>query len=114
MTFEQVNAGWGSVALDLFADLITCLGLRIPLTKNFSLEQSCSNCKVTYYGKMLRHFLSKYMTTSNLLGKRIKNTKELAMSDHLLQCNCLGSDSNKFKLLIKKNLLIKSEKPVVN
>ena len=54
------------------------------------------------------------MATSKLLGKRIKNTKEFAMPDSLLQCNCIASDSNKFKLLIKESLLIKSEKPVLN
>ena len=49
-----------------------------------------SNCKVTYYGKTFRHFLnraSEHMGTLNLLGKRMKNTKELAISDHLLQCD---------------------------
>ena len=34
---------------------------------------TCSNCKVTYYGKTFRHFLtraSEHMATSNLMGKR--------------------------------------------
>ena len=69
----------------------------------------CSNCKVTYYGKTFRHFFtraSEHMGTSNLRGKRIKNAIELAISDHLLQCdspitfddfNILASDSKKFK-----------------
>ena len=63
------------------------------------------------------------MGISNLTGKRIKNAKELAISDHLLQCDSaitfddfdiLASDSNKFKLLIKESLLIKRDKPVLN
>ena len=63
------------------------------------------------------------MRTSNLTGKRIKNAKESAISDHLLRCDSpitfdnfdiLVSDSNKFKLLIKESLLIKLDKPVLN
>ena len=51
-----------------------------------------------------------------MTGKRIKNTKELAISDYLLQCDIpitfndfdiLAFDSNKFKLLIKESLLMK-------
>ena len=60
---------------------------------------------------------------SNLTGKRVKNVKESAISDHLLQCNCaidfdhfhvLASDTNTFRLLIKESLLIKHDKPVLN
>ena len=63
------------------------------------------------------------MGTSKLMEKRIKNAKELAISDHLLQCDSpitfddfdiLSSDSNKFKLLTMESLLIKHEKPVLN
>ena len=63
------------------------------------------------------------MSISNLTGKRVKNVKESAISDHLLQCDCtidfdhfdiLTSDTNNFKLLIKKSLLIKCDKPVLN
>ena len=48
------------------------------------------------------------MGTSNLTGKRIKNAKESAISDHLFHCDSLitfddfdilASNSNKFKLL---------------
>ena len=63
------------------------------------------------------------MGISNLTIKRVKNVKESAVSDHLLQCNCaidfdhldvLASDTNSFRLLIKEGLLIKREKPVLN
>ena len=49
--------------------------------------------------------------------------KELAVSDHLLQCNCaidfdhfdvLAPDTNSFRLLIKESLLIKRGKPILN
>ena len=87
---------------------------------------TCSNCKITYYGKTFQHIFtraSKYMGTSNLTGKRTKNAKEWAISDHLLQCDSpmtfddfdiLVSDTKKFKLLIKESLLIKRYKPVLN
>ena len=53
----------------------------------------------------------------------LENVKELAVSDHLLQCGCttdfhnfdiLASDTNNFRYLIKNRLLIKRDKPVLN
>ena len=58
------------------------------------------------------------MGISYLTGKRVKNVKESAVSDHLLQCDCtidldhfdiLASDTNSFRLLIKESFLIKGE-----
>ena len=78
------------------------------------------------FRKTFQHFFtiaSEHIGTSNLTGKRVKNAKELAISDHLLQCDSpitfndfdiLASNSNKFKLLIKEYLLIKRDKPVLN
>ena len=63
------------------------------------------------------------MGVSNLTGKRLKNIKDLAVSQHLLQCNCtidfdhfdtLATDVNKFNLLVKESLLIKRYNPVLN
>ena len=63
------------------------------------------------------------MGVSNLTGKRVKNVKKSAVSDHLLQCDCtidfhnfdiLASGTISFRLLIKESLLIKGEKPVLN
>ena len=51
------------------------------------------------------------MGISNLTGNRVKNVKELAVSDHLLQCDCaidfdhfdiLDSDTNSLRLLIRE------------
>ena len=62
------------------------------------------------------------MGISNLTGKRVKNLKESAISERLLQCDCtidfdnfdiLASDTNSFRLLIKESLLIKRDKPVL-
>ena len=87
---------------------------------------TCSNCNVTYYGKTYRHFFTRaaeHMGISNLTGKRLKNIKDSAVSDHLLQCNCaidfdyfdiLATDVSKFNLLVKESLLIKRDNPVLN
>ena len=87
---------------------------------------TCSNCNVTYYGKTYRHFFTRaaeHMGISNLTGKRLKNIKDSAVSDHLLQCNCaidfdpfdiLATDVSKFNLLVKESLLIKHDNPVLN
>ena len=51
------------------------------------------------------------MGISNLTGNRVKNVKELVVSDHLLQCDCaidfdhfdiLDSDTNSLRLLIRE------------
>ena len=87
---------------------------------------TCSNCNVTYYGKTYRHFFTRAaerMEISNLTEKRVKNVKQSAVSDHLLQCDCsinfddfdiLASETNNFRLLIKESLLITRDKPVLN
>ena len=87
---------------------------------------TCSNCNVTYYGKTCRHFFTRAvenMGISILTEKRVKNVKQLAVSDHLLQCDCsinfddfdiLASKTNNFRLLIKESLLIMRDKPVLN
>ena len=87
---------------------------------------TCSNCKVTYYGKTLRHFYTRaaeHMGISNLTGKGLKSVKQSAISDHLLQCNCainfddfsiLATDCNKLKLLLRESLLINRDKPILN
>ena len=63
------------------------------------------------------------MGISNLTGKRLKNAKQSAISNHLLQCNytinfdyldILVADSNKFKLLLRENLLIKRDKTILS
>ena len=60
------------------------------------------------------------MGISNLSGKCLKGVKQSAVSDHLLECNCLidfdhfdilASDGKKFRLLIKESLLIKRDQP---
>ena len=83
-------------------------------------------CSYRYYGKTYLHFFTRaaeHMGISNSTEKRIKNAKQLAVSDHLLQCDCsinfddfdiLASETNNFRLLIKESLLIIRDKPVLN
>ena len=82
--------------------------------------------KVIYYGKNLRHFytrMAEHMGISNLTEKCLKNVKQSAIFDHLLQGNftinfddfeILRADSNKLKLLLTESLLIKRDKPILN
>ena len=52
---------------------------------------SCSSCNATYCGKTYQYFFTRaaeHMGISNLTGKRVKNLKESAVSDLLLQCDC--------------------------
>ena len=85
----------------------------------------CSSCNATYV-KTYRHFFTRaaeHIDISTLTGKLVKNVKQTAVSDHLLQCNCaidfdhfnvLPSKINSFRLIIKDSLLIKRDKPILN
>ena len=113
--------------LDPLVDLVTCLDSNIPSTKKFTPEQSTAiRVVTTRLRQTFRQFFtgaSEHMGTSNITGKRIKNAKDLAISDYLLQCDSpitfddfdiLAFDSNKLKLFIKESLLIKRDKLVLN
>ena len=74
---------------------------------------SCSNCNVTYYGKIECHLnvrSSEHIGISHLTGKRVE-CKRSAVSDHLLLHNhdrdfnnftILCRDNNGFRLLLKE------------
>ena len=110
--------------------LKTLFRFKDPLEKiirsGIIYRYTCSNRKVTYNGKTFRHFYTRateHMGISNLSGKCLKNVKQSAIYDHLLQCNCainfddfsiLATDCNKFKLLLRESLLIKRDKPILN
>ena len=91
------------------------------IRSGFVYRYSCSRCNATYYGKIYQQFFTRAavgMGISNLTGKRVKNVKESAVSEHLLQCDCtiefdrfyiLASDTNSFRLLIKESLLVKRD-----
>ena len=110
--------------------LNTLFPFKDPLEKKILsgiiYRYTCSNCKVTYYEKTFRHFYTRaaeHIGISNLTGKSLKNVKQSAISDHLLQCNCainfddcsiLATDCNNLKLLLRESLLIKHDKPILN
>ena len=110
--------------------LNTLFQFKDPLEKKIRsgiiYRYTCSNCKVTYYGKTFRHFYTRaaeHVGISNLTGKRLKNVKRSAVSDHLLQCNwainfddfsILATGFNKFKLLLRESLLMKRDKTILN
>ena len=63
------------------------------------------------------------MGISNFTGKHVKYVKESEIFDHLLQWECatdfdqfdnLAPDTNSLRLLIKKSLLIKCDKQILN
>ena len=99
--------------------LNTLFRFKNPLEKKIRsgiiYHYTCSNCKVTYCGKTFRHFYARqaeHMGMSNLTGKRLKNVKQSAISDHLWHCNCainfdnfstVATDCNKLKLLLKES-----------
>ena len=65
--------------------------LEKKIHSGITFRYTCSNCMVTYYEKIFRHFYTRaaeQMGIYSLTGKRLKNVKQSAISDHLLQCNC--------------------------
>ena len=96
--------------------------LRSPLFYKFL----CSNCNITYYGETERHLnvrSGEHLSLSALTGKHVNNNKKSAVKDHCLFFNQVGSfedfsiltyESNPFKLLIKKSLLVSRDKPLLN
>ena len=100
--------------------------LQKKICSDIVYRYRCSNCKVTYYGKTNCHFFTRaaeHMGIFNLTEKHLKCVKEPAVSDHLFECNCLidfdhfdilASDTSRFRLFIKENLLIKSDQPQLN
>ena len=110
--------------------LNTLFRFKDPFEKNtrsgIIYHYTCSNCKVTYYVETFRHFYTRtaeHMGISSLTGKHQKNVKQFPICDHLLQRNCainfgdfsiLATECNKFKLLLRKSLLIKRGKPILN
>ena len=60
------------------------------------------------------------MGVCNFTGKQLKNIKDLAVSDHLLQrtfdfdyFDILATDVSKFNLLVKESVLLKCDNPVL-
>ena len=62
--------------------------LQKKIPSDIIYRYTCSNCKVTYYGKIYRQVFTRaaeHMGSSNLTEKRLKCVKQSAVSDHLLE-----------------------------
>ena len=90
--------------------------LKKEIRSDIICRYTCSNCKVTYYGKTYRHFFTRaaeHMGISNLTGKHLKSIKPSEVSEHLLECNCSFCYSSlwckQIQTLNKESLLIKHD-----
>lgn len=86
----------------------------------------CGSCNAAYYGKTERHIRvrsSEHLGITPLTGKRVRNIKPSAISEHLLtnthdgfleDFKIISSDPSSYKLLIRESLLIARDSPVLN
>ena len=96
------------------------------LRSHFVYKFMSSNCNITYYGETEPHLnvrSGEHLSLSALTGKRVNNNKKLAVKDHCLFFDHVGSfedlsiltyESNSFKLLIKEALLVSKDNPLLN
>ena len=90
---------------DLFRDT-----LNKKIRSFLVYRYTCSNCNANCYGKTYCHIFTRaveHMGVSNLTGKQLKNIKDSAVSDHLLQCD-YNIDFDHFDILVTDvdNLII--------
>ena len=96
------------------------------LCSSIAYSFKCNSCNAIYYYKIKRHLyirVAEHMGISHLTNKRLKNVKQLAISYHLLTCDCninfndftiLSKDFNNINLLTKESLLIVRDKTILN
>ena len=100
---------------------------RLPfdLVSGVVYKYTCGRCNSTCYGETGRHVKvrsGEHIGASPLTFKKTKPSKEIAIRDHLLNCNNIPSfeeftilaNGNKFVLEIKESLLIKRYRPILN
>ena len=100
--------------------------IPLHLPSHLIYKFQCSNCNITYYGKIDRHLkvrAGKHINTSPLTRKRDNNNKKSSVKDHCLLsghvCSfkvftVLNYESHKFRRLIKESLLVTKDKPLSN
>ena len=100
--------------------------LPYDLVSGAVYKYTCGSCKSSYYSETDRHLkvrCAEQIGISLLTWKKIKPSKESAISEHLSICNnipsfdefsILAHGNNRFVLEIKESLLIKRDKPVLN
>ena len=97
----------------------------LPLCSGIIYTFKCNSCNAIYYDKTKPYFCigaAEHMGILNLTNKRLKSVEQSATSDHLLTCDCninfndftiLSKYSININLLIKENLLIFRDKPIL-
>ena len=92
----------------------------------FIYKYMCDKCNSSYYRETDRHLKvrsGEHIGISPLTFRKVKPSKESAIHDHLLNCNnipffdkfnILTYGHDKYILEIKKSLLIKRHRPVLN
>ena len=92
--------------------------LQITRTKNSTLNRLDSIPQIVFWRSSKEKDILQFKNS-----KRLKNIKQSAISDSLLQCNytinfdnfdILAAESNKLKLLLRESLLIKRDKPILS
>ena len=66
--------------------------LEKKIRSGITYRYMCGNCRVIYREKTFCHFhtrATQHMGTSTLTGKRLKNVKQYAISDHLFKLDCV-------------------------
>ena len=120
----------GKFSMNLRAHWLSSLfkfkdSIPLHLCSHFIYKFQCSNCSITYYGKVERHLnvrAGEHISKSALMGKKVNDKKKSAVKGHCRLSghafsfeyfNVLNYKSHKFKRLIKdKPLLNKQVKPL--
>ena len=101
---------------------------RLPfdLLSGVVYKYTCGTCNSSYYGEMDRHLKfrsGEHIGVPLLTFGKVEPTKEIAICDHLLNCNNTASfgeftisayGPHKCILEIKESLLIKCDRPALN
>ena len=100
--------------------------LPFDLVSGVVYKYTYGRCNSSYYGETDRHLKvrsGEHIGISHLTFRKVKPSKESAIRDHLLNCNnvppfheftILAYRHHKHILEIKKSLLIKLDRPVLN
>ena len=100
--------------------------LPFDLVSGVVYKYMCGRCNLSYYGETDRHLKvrsGEYIGISPLKFRKVKPSKESAISDYVLNCNNIPSfdgftilayGHHKYLSKIKENLLIIRDRSVLN
>ena len=96
------------------------------LHSNLVYKLKWNICNYIYYGKSKHHFkvrACEHLGITPLTGKKVKSSKDRAVSDHIFHTGCNASfddfetlvkESDELRLLLRKSLLILHDDPPLN